>query len=290
MALGRTFGLVAMTALGAACGDAVRGGDAAMEPPPPTPDHGGTVFVEVQEEQSFGAGAIFADDQLLDRSFQDPTGSTPTHCEERVEGTCRVTTCADAPPPQFAPRLSAGRITIDRGAGTPFSIDPGANNGYLRSVVPFSTFQWQAGDRLTFRAEGGDVPAFTATLPAPMPIALIEPRQVPHQSPDADVPLSQSAGFTVRWQPTDQDVLVRLARGTTSTKVFVRCRFAGSAGQGTVPPTLLALFAPLPPPSPNDLLYLFIGGAAYDTVMAGAYPVVLEAANYNFVGAGHLVP
>jgi hypothetical protein len=133
---------------------------------------------------------------------------------------------------------SAGEVTIGNGSGQEVLI-PDADGVY--PIKYLSAPAWNAGDTITFTAEGATVPAFTLTIGVPTPVVATDPL-----APDAGAKpaVDRSTPMTFSWTPTDEKVLVAFVQQPLAiSPVWDRrelwCTFDGAAGTGTVPAAVL---------------------------------------------------
>jgi hypothetical protein len=133
---------------------------------------------------------------------------------------------------------SAGKVAIGNGTGTDEVLVPDADGVY--AVKSWNTVHWNAGDKITFAAEGATIPAFSLSITVPTPLVASDPF-----GQDAGTPtIDRSAPLALTWTPTDEKVLVIFGQQPAASapmwnRLEVWCIFDGAAGAGTVPPVVL---------------------------------------------------
>lgn len=158
-----------------------------------------------------------------------------TDCVARHVGTCQITRCGQGGSGGAA--VSAGTITV--GAT---KLEPRPDKTY---PPLFSAGAYPAGQMVHVEASGGDVPAFSADVLAPTPLAVTTPAG---GNLDMRVPLpgslSKSKDYALAWVANQGEVSAQIYQhwGPSSTKpsLFVACRFDAASGQGVIPSAALA--------------------------------------------------
>jgi hypothetical protein len=134
---------------------------------------------------------------------------------------------------------SAGKVTIGNGSGQDAEQLPDADGVYTPKV--WNTLRWNAGDTITYTAEGAAIPAFTVTIGFPTPVVATDPLASDAGTKPA---VDRSSPMTFSWTATDEKVIVMYAQQpTASSPIWDRrelwCIFDGAAGTGTVPASVL---------------------------------------------------
>jgi hypothetical protein len=132
---------------------------------------------------------------------------------------------------------------------------------------------WAAGEMVSFAATGGTIPPFTVTLTAPTTATLDSPAT----SDGGVLFLSRTNDLTVAWTSTSQTVVVALeieSPANPSNDLHVVCEYAGAAGSGVVPASVMGLFDP----SARQVSF-GVGGEAVADFSAGTYPIHAFLAN-----------
>jgi len=180
--------------------------------------------------------------------FQDLGAEAPSlpTCQLETEGDCVLYLCAPSPPQpdagtQSAKRPHAGAITFT-GARLPANaqVVPDTNGKYtLLSETGIDA--WAGGERLTVKAAGADVPAFTGTLVAPSPSVTLE---APVFAPPQKVEVDRKAPLALVWSSAGPGGGILTASASASASVGGRtasivCRFDASKGSAAFPTKLL---------------------------------------------------
>ncbi len=208
------------------------------------------------------AGQTFYSGLLLANFFEIP--ARYPGCVNTVVGGCTVSDCsaaADAGTPPDGGQVGAGTLTFtglaDAGAVV---ITQAANGSYLRQI---QSQLFVAGSALQVSSSGGAVPAFTASVTAPVSATLTTPA-----CPLSNCGMiSKATGLPVAWTGG--------GTGSISVQVLtaasqVSCVFPAASGSATVPSAALA---GIPPGSAS----LFFGSIASTTVQAGPFPIAVSA-------------
>ncbi len=132
---------------------------------------------------------------------------------------------------------TAGTITIEGVAGGPVTwVDYGFD------VSPDG---FDAGDVLTVRATGGEIPAFTFSGTVPeVPVLTSHDNTGP--GPDA-IHVPRTTPFDLTWEPVDAEIFVVFLQGDQPGFVIrrgIHCFFPGAVGAGSVPVAALAELLP----------------------------------------------
>ncbi len=210
------------------------------------------------------AGQTFYSGLLLANFFEIP--ARYPGCVNTVVGGCTVSDCsaaADAGTPPDGGQVGAGTLTFtglaDAGAVV---ITQAANGRYLRQIVsPASLFV--AGSALQVSSSGGAVPAFTASVTAPVSATLTTPA-----CPLSNCGMiSKATGLPVAWTGGGTgSIAVQVLTAASQ----VSCVFPAASGSATVPSAALA---GIPPGSAS----LIFGSIASTTVQAGPFPIAVSA-------------
>ncbi len=213
----------------------------------------------------------------------DLDAGAPPDCEPVVIGPCVVISCVQGTPVGGAGSKNvapAGDITIaDTTAGKSqvFTASAGGYQFTGQSSIPA-----KPGDSITFTAAGGEVPAFSQTLVAPLAITP-SPFACPDAAADASpssCPISRSQDLAVGWSGGDHgSAVVTLSsfgggcnnpQSCPPLQSTAVCKFDVSGGAGTIPKAVLSRF-----PESN----VQIGYAAEDTLdfAEGSYVVRASA-------------
>lgn len=169
--------------------------------------------------------------------------------------------------------LSAGSIDIT-GTTEPLMLvqdDPG--DVYTTTTLP-PTDLFSAGDTLTVTASGDEVPAFTATVDAPAPLANV----------GFPASLSRSAPATVTWTAGTANAVWLLLNSATVTEGALLCRTTDT-GSFTMTPAALAL---LPSGVTKATFIMYRLDETEKT--AGAWTIYVRAADGQVSGALDINP
>lgn len=168
-----------------------------------------------------------------------------------VPSGCSYDDCYSGPKSEKA--LSAGTVSVTGGTPT-MTMTQNSQGAYSFSQ---QTGELAGSGMLTFSATGGDVPAFTVSIPKIAYASLTAPAQ------NQNVPRSQD--LTVSWTGGTPGASVYLR--VLNNQQEVTCVFDAAAGTGTVPSALLQK---LPAASNTPVTF---SGFAQASVMAGSVPV-----------------
>ena len=207
-------------------------------------------------------------------SLLDPA-ATPPNCTATTAGRCKLLSCPQGSPGGIdagsAPmKIDAGAITISGGplpaSGLTLTVKPGTHD---YTSVQDKTAGIANADWIVFAASGGGgVPAFTASLVAPVRIDLIAPA-VTSATPLA---IPRSGDLALAWTggtaSQGQLVLQLYPPNTTTTPVVLECAFDPGAGSGTVPASLLQSF-------PEATGHIAIQSLNLEVVPAGPVDILL---------------
>lgn len=196
---------------------------------------GGALLGRIQVSRPLSSGSAVSS-ATASFSLRDPAPST---CTVTEHGPCSVSICPSGGTSSEGPRWDVGTITItdddpeaDRFTST--LMPNGESEFYLRS----SSGDLTGGELISIQAEGGSLPAFTATIRFPLAPLLISPA-VSSDAAEPIVPISI---------PRDQDLELNLDLRETSMEVHVQgydsasrtslsCRLPGA---GVIPAEALA--------------------------------------------------
>lgn len=222
-----------------------------------TPEYIGDVFIGLG---STIAGATFthvtaSPYTCTTTTLPDPN-CTWVHCTGDLGGTPTATV------------ESAGVITITGGTKT-VTLMPDTMNAYPQ-FFDGATAAWSAGAMITISAAGGTVPAFSATLAAPMPVTLTSPTQ------DAGTfTIDRASPLALAWTGgTAGQVTITIAgpepMGATSID-NITCGFPAASGAGSVPVEALMKLS-----AGSTGAALGVAVAEKKIVTAGQYAVTLQ--------------
>jgi hypothetical protein len=183
---------------------------------------------------SFTAGTQTSTESMASALFID-TGATASGCSRTVVGECAMYRCTGT---GFR-YPGTGDIQAKPASGTGFTLSPTAD-GYYVEQNNTSALLFAANQAVTLSAAGKDVPGFSADLTVPSSSFTIN-------SPNAGRNnlgwiIQKATDFQVDWSSNAARVVVELTQGTSEAfgGVTIRCNFAGTAGSGKVPASLLA--------------------------------------------------
>lgn len=208
------------------------------------------------------AGQTFYSGLLLANFFEIP--AQYPGCTNTTIGGCTISDCsaaADAGTPPDGGQVGAGTLTFTGLAdGGVVVIAPAANGSYLRQI---QSQLFVAGSVLQVSSSGGAVPAFTASVSAPVSATLTTPA-----CPLSNCGMiSKAAGLPVAWTGGGTgSISVQVLTATNQ----VSCSFPAASASATVP---AAALAGIPPGSAS----LFFGSTASTTVQAGPFPIAVSA-------------
>ena len=188
----------------------------------------------------------YADGQVSGlATFQPTSGAAATHCTDANDGACSSADCSlDATydgTTSFDRSASAGTLTFGGGALADGSVTmPFADGHYAFATFPSPGAPWKANDPITVTAAGGTVPAFTASVIAPAPAAVLT---TPNLSRSTAVTADRATSLAIAWTgATAGPVVWILQSATTARIVSTTCTFDGASGAAEVPATVLARF------------------------------------------------
>jgi hypothetical protein len=170
------------------------------------------VFYEAEGAPIACTKSTAGDCEILDCTFDDPSGNTPvTH-------------------------RSAGVVTVG-GTTQPFSISPAADSTYAAATT--MTQLWTEGATIDFAASGDVVPAFSGSVVGVASLTLTSPSLA-----SGSITVDRTKDLAVTWTGgaagTATAMLTRLEQvGAASHSVTVACTWAPSAATGTVPAAAL---------------------------------------------------
>ncbi len=230
-----------------------------------SPTYAGTVSASVINGSS-GASAFFAE-----YSSQQPQPMT-----QATVGPCAIRVTMSGGSAMVPMQRRAGTLTISSGTTT-VTLTPTMPTMFsLYTAYSSPSKLWNGGETLTITAAGGEVLPFTATAVAPGAITYTLPAPVPVGT---TVTLDRSKDFPVAWSGgTGGEVSVEFGVYNVSSAAAhlqVDCRFAATAGNGTVPSAALLML----PANRNG--YYDIRGSGMKTISSGAYIINLAIAAYT---------
>lgn len=158
---------------------------------------------------------------------------------------------------------SEGTVTFEEGYETPAAKHPG----------------WKAGDVLTFKAAGADLPPFTLTSTVP-PVVLLTNLDLPSKL-SYELTMKRTEPFALRWAPTTGEVFALVLQfeavdgGDVHILRGLQCFFPGSAGSGDIPVAALGRLKPVTGFGTN----FYFGGVDRKTQKLTG--VDLELSNWN---------
>ncbi len=157
-----------------------------------------------------------------------------TTTQAKTVGPCLVESIGDGTAEQ-AENLSAGIVHIEGGSKN-IDLAPMSDNSYAPMAA--ASLLFAGGERLTARADGKDVPAFTTTLTAPSKITLTAPVVT-----SGALTVTRSAGVSATFSGASSGTVVLYFSAATATSASTAtCTFAASAGSGAVPAAAFAGF------------------------------------------------
>jgi hypothetical protein len=166
--------------------------------------------------------------------------SGPT-CTPIRYGDCIVDNCTGVDPNQA--RLSAGVITVDSpAAGVHIGAAPNTASDYL-SMPGDKAFG--GGEAFTVSANGGDIPAFSVNMQAPLLLLVDQPTKPTLAPTSVAVAAPHAEPLTLSWTRGVPGVFLVVQSlaiqgfGAFGT-VNARCFFDSQAGTGTVPAAVLS--------------------------------------------------
>lgn len=193
---------------------------------------------------SFQRSAAAGGGGLTNLVFNNVIAAEGERCAVRRDGPCYVTDCFERGDDRPLRGVSAGgvfeSVPSQRDA---IGIDPMDDGLYPNGSTPMPV--WGAGDRVTLRAEGAQMPAFE--------VALMVPAALQRTSPPAStglVMLDRGMPFTFAWSaPTAGTAIVTIQQSPLTDALRLRdlrivCEFPASAGTATVPGSVMALLRP----------------------------------------------
>lgn len=159
-------------------------------------------------------------------------------CEIKTFGKCEVRNCritGDGGTSELT-GVSAGEITISGGSGGDVKLVPDELGVYNMFHKPVA--YWPVGAPLHVSAAGATVPAFTVDLSLLSVAVLTDPDST--NPPAGGVTIDRTQGITVKWEPTDETVVVGVLQEPFFKKgkwdqIQGLCPFAGQDGTGTLP-------------------------------------------------------
>lgn len=206
-----------------ACSSSSAGGDAFVVP---TDAPGPIAFGEVAEDD-FLARHYVGRGAMVDAHVRvDPN----TTCTSEPVGECRLSTCVTTGSQPLTP-LDPGALTVSStvlgGADLPVTVNP-VGYGQLQKTTSFTV-----GDAVQLKGAGGvDFPAFDVSTTIPRPVESL--RLHGCASSPCSIP---ATGAVLTWEGATGATVVA---AFTSGNMTLSCRFAGDAGKGSVPASVIA--------------------------------------------------
>ncbi|MFO0573137.1 MAG: hypothetical protein U1A78_03995 [Polyangia bacterium] len=187
---------------------------------------------------SFTAGTQTSTESMASALFID-TAATASGCSRTVAGECTMYRCSGT---GFR-YPGAGDIQVKPATGTGFTLSATAD-GYYVEQINTSALLFAANQGVTLGAAGKDVPAFSADLTVPSSSFTINSPNAGRNNLGWIIP--KSADFQIDWSSNAARIAIELTQGTSEAfgGVTIRCNFAGAAGSGKVPASLLANLKP----------------------------------------------
>jgi hypothetical protein len=188
--------------------------------------------------------------------FEETIPPPSTCATAATFGACTVSAgCTGGAPPSKFPQ--AGRLHFALGTGS-INLDPQANGWYGYSDIS-APAPWGPGDSLAVTAEGGDIPAFSASVVSPAPV----------QVADFGLTIDRHAPLVVRWTGNSPGwVTANLQWNNYAGQI--RCSMRASAGVLVIPQEALALAGAGP-----GTMNIFDENVT--TITAGKYTVLMSA-------------
>lgn len=187
---------------------------------------------------SVTAGTSASTESMASALFID-TAATASGCSRTVVGECTMYRCTGT---GFR-YPAAGDIQVKPSTGTGFTLSPTAD-GYYVEQNNTSALLFGAGQAISLSAPGKEVPGFTADLTMPSSSFTISSPNAGRNNLGWIIP--KATDFQVDWSSNASRVVIELTQGTGQAfgGVTIRCGFAGSAGTGKVPASLMANLKP----------------------------------------------
>ncbi len=173
-------------------------------------------------------------------------------------GACEFTDCRKA---GKATLVSGGKLTVTGGA-SPVTLMESSSHVYSFSS---SATTWSSGAKLTLKAVGDTVPAFSTQGQAPTVFTLTKP------SFDQSIAIDKSQDFELAWSNATDVVQLILVLQPDKT-LTLNCSFDGAAGKGTIPTEILGKI----PTSPGDDWSMVVHQANKTVSKAGDWTVELN--------------
>jgi hypothetical protein len=148
---------------------------------------------------------------------------------------CVALTCPRGAPTNSGGPAAGAIMTTSNGGALSTKPDAGGAYDVARVARPL----WSPKASLAFAAAGGAIPAFADRFCGPAPVAITKPAS----APGAGLTIDRSSDLALQWTGGaggDLELVLRDEDAGASSTVEVRCFFAASAGQATVPKAALA--------------------------------------------------
>jgi hypothetical protein len=235
-----------------------------------TPDHVGAIFaisdISVAPDggarSSHRAGANF-------RHITRPDGMVT----EKTVGPCLVEVFAEGDSEQSEGK-SAGVVRIEGGV-KPIALSPKPDGTY--GQVSGNTTLWAGGESLTIRADGSDVPAFSASLVAPSKVILTAPAV-----PSTGLVVTKATGLAAKFSGTQGTVVLYFGAAAGTKGASATCSFKAESGVAEVPAAAFADF-----PSGPGTYDFYVKETA--TVAPAGWAVRITASSALVDGAGSII-
>jgi hypothetical protein len=196
---------------------------------------------------------------------------SPSGCTVTTSGTCSAFSCpADA---GGGGAVSAGTIHISGGnLGAGQSVTPGADGTYAFTA---NAAEYSAGQTLAVSASGAVAPAFgPQSISAPSLIDLVAPAA----DDGGTYTIATSSDLTVAWTGGQSGDLVLVEAADPTWLNYFSCSWDASAGQGTIPRTVLSVLAG----RSGDIVWLQESVTAFQ---AGSYSIAAATGMYGAAAA-----
>jgi len=131
----------------------------------------------------------------------------------------------------------AGSISVSGGLQTT-TIKP-AKDGQYATWTSGDSALWKGDEQLTFKSEGGEVPAFSVTFLAPQHVQI----KAPSWAPGVKLMINRNEPLLVAWDGKSQgELVVKIVDGDKSgdPPTKIECLFDGTAGKGSIPSSALS--------------------------------------------------
>lgn len=195
---------------------------------------GGSIYVssaKIDTTSYYSVSASFYDHTGID------TSAGPGSCQRTDEGACTLYICdISGTLPNNGPLPTAGSIKVSS-SKTSVTIAPGADGSYASKSG--QTLFWTGSDTVHVEASGAQIPAFSASTPAPSQLAIT----APPMGPMVTITVDTSKDLTFTWTGTSAGQLNVGVYGhddVTHIAGSLNCELDPAAGQGSMPASLLS--------------------------------------------------